>query len=63
MKSSVLIAVLVSLMSMGAAAMWMWEPTPRSPVSMKAVPAEALDIRWGEGTEASVAPAQPSSQP
>ena len=54
MKSSVLIAVLVlSLMSVGASAVWMLEPTARHAVSTKTPAGDSPIFRWGEGTEAS----------
>jgi hypothetical protein len=62
MKSSVLIAVAgLSLMSVGASAVWMLEPTAKHVVSMKTPAGDLPIFRWGEGTEASLQDASAAS--
>ena len=59
MKAPVLIAlVAMSVISIGSAAVLLYDakPAPVSPV--KGTAGEQLEFRWGEGAEASLAPAK-----
>jgi CO dehydrogenase nickel-insertion accessory protein CooC1 len=57
MKASVLIAVLVlSVISMGSAAVLLLDAKPVQASAPKVVGVEHAEFRWGEGTEASMKP-------
>lgn len=58
MKASVLIVLLVtSILSMGSAAVLLFDSTPTTGRSIRTPSSEPPEFRWGEGTEASMAPA------
>jgi hypothetical protein len=57
MRSSVFIALsLLSAASIGATAVLLLETTPVRASSARVAPPEPPEFRWGEGTEASLAP-------
>jgi hypothetical protein len=63
MKAPVLIVLLVtSVLSIGSAAMLLFETHPKSAKSVKSPVDEPPEFRWGEGTEASVAPVKPQAE-
>jgi hypothetical protein len=52
MRPSFIIAVLLSMASMGAAAMLFWRELPKTAPQRTAPP--SVEIKWGEGSEAGV---------
>jgi hypothetical protein len=58
MKASVLIVLLVtSILSMGSAAVLLFDSTPTTSRSIRTPSTEPAEFWWGEGTEASTTPA------
>lgn len=59
MKAPVLMVLLVmSLLSLGSAAVLLFDTKPSTAQSTKVTASEWPDFRWGEGAEAAVAPTQ-----
>jgi hypothetical protein len=57
MKASVLIVLLVtSILSVGSAAVLLFDTAPTTGRSSRTTGVESPEFRWGEGTEASMAP-------
>jgi hypothetical protein len=63
MRSSVFIALsLLSAASIGATAVLLLETTPVGTSSVRVMTPEPPEFRWGEGTEASLAPVKASAE-